>query len=156
MVSVTERKKGNMDSSSEHRERIAAAVQLDLLFSAYEIEMTPSEAFTFAEAAPPAGVTKLASLRSLIEQINAAVPAVDFGPGHPQTGRPHHSYRIGRDRGFRLIKLEIFKGFFHAEYDFMGLMKTVYALGTEAGAQVLIDTDNNSYSIDMHWGGSDQ
>lgn len=152
MVSTAEHKKRKMESTSEHRERVSAAVQLDRLFNAYEIEMTPTEAFTFAEVAPPAGVTKLASLRSLIEQINAVVPPANFGPDHPQTGKPHHYFRMGRERGFRFVKLGIFKGFFQVDYDFMGLLEVVHSIGTEAGADVVVNTDNNSYSIEMRWG----
>ncbi len=149
MFRTAERIKGDMESTSEHRERIAAAVQVDRLFNVFQIEMTPAEAIAFAEVAPPAGMP---GLRTLVVQINAVIPAADFGPDHRQTGKPHHSFRIGRQRGNRLIRVSIFKGYFQIEYDFMALLEAIHALGTAAGAKVTIPTDNNSYSIDMRWG----
>lgn len=144
---IAERRRGKMDSTFEHEERLAAAVKADRLYKAFEIEMTPEEAGAFAVAVQK----DRGRLDSLISSINGVIPPVNFGNEHPQTGKPHHTYRVGRERGLRLLKIEIFKGFFQVDYDFMVLMEVIHALGVAAGAQVTIDAGNNSYSIVMLW-----
>lgn len=143
-----------MEQTADHRERIAAAIQVDRLFSAYEIEMTPMEALDFIEMAPAAGSGGSHHLHELIFSINRAIPPIDFGSQHGSTGKAHHVYRIGRERGLRMIKVEVFKGFFQVDYDFIGLMEKIHLLGTRAGAEVAIEADNNAYSIQMRWGGT--
>ena len=140
-----------MNANTEHCRRLVAAVHIDRLFSAYEIEMTPSEAVIFAETAPNVGAATHSAFCDMITRINEAIPPINFGPDHAKTGKPHHTYRIGRERGYRLLKLEIFKGFFERGYDFMALIETIHLLGTAIGAEVAIEASNNSYSVVMRW-----
>jgi hypothetical protein len=133
-------------------QRITAAIQIDEMFRTYEIEMTPPEAFAFVEIAPAAGVPKTTNLANLIMGIDSHIPLADLGQGHPKTGQPHHTYLVGRRGGQRLLKVEIFKGFFQRDYDFRQLLEAIHALADQAGAEVATEMGStNAYSIEMYW-----
>lgn len=140
-----------MEQATEQRERIQAAVRVDKLFPGFEIELTPAEAMLFATLSSGEAPTP-AAFSTLIHQLNAGIPPADFGPEHKQTGKAHHSYRIGRERGRRVLKLEIFKGFFQVDYDFMALLESIHSVGLSAGAEVQVNAGNNSYTVAMRWG----
>ena len=94
-----------MDSTRDHRHRIAAATQMDQLFDTYEVEMTPEDVLSFAANAP--GNSEV--VYNLIDAINQSIPPIDFG-NHPKTGSLHHRFRVGRRYGDRIVILEIFQG----------------------------------------------
>ena len=147
MLSGAEQARTQMDSKKDDLNRIHAAAQIDRNFGSYQIDMSPDEALAFAELTSSPSI----KLDKLIERINAVIPPINFGPEHKKTGKTHHFFRIGRRNGFRFMDVEIFIGFFQVDYDFMSLLEGLHVLGTGEGTEVLIEADNNSYSVRMHW-----
>ena len=133
------------------KEKIIAAITVDRLFKAYEIEMDPEEAKTFAELAPLAGVRSNALLAGMIDAINRAVPPIDFGSEFPQTGKPHHAFSIGRHRGQRIVTVSLSNLYFKPGFDVIELVKEVQWYGQEAGAEIVWVPENNMHSVQMFW-----
>jgi hypothetical protein len=93
-----------------------AALLLDRLSSNYEIEMRPDEAVEFLRRCEPENVSNDEWV-SLVQEINHLIPPMQYGPDNPNTGQPHHTFRIGRDYS-RVIYLRIVKRYLSTEPPF--------------------------------------
>jgi hypothetical protein len=142
---------GGLPMVTLDRERIMAALHVDRLFNNYEIEMDPSETVSLIEVAPQAGIPSIRETAWMLEGINKLIPPIDFGPSNPQTGKSHHLYRIGRERGRRVIKLTLFTGVFPLEYDFTELLSGIHVHCRNAGAVMEARIDTSIYSIVIRW-----
>ena len=71
---------------------IEAALGLDRLCYYWSITLDPESALLFAGQCQEMNAANRLVLTELIQQINAYLPPIDFGPIHPNIGRLHPSY----------------------------------------------------------------
>jgi hypothetical protein len=74
---------------------VAAALVLDKAGALHwTVEMTPEEAYEFLKQAETYnGIPK--NVAGLVDAVRQVVPAQDYGPDNPNTGRTHHTFEIG-------------------------------------------------------------
>lgn len=150
MFTQAERARTPMDATRDHRYRIAAATQIDEVFAEYEIAMTPEEALSFMATAP-ADSDRSEAIYIMTTMINDLIPRTNFGPNHPRTGTPHHIFRVGRSRGDRMLKLELFKGYFTKDYPFDELLEKIRVCAEKTACSIASESDENVHQFTFIW-----
>ena len=112
---------------------VTVVLDLDRLSNDYLVQMSPGEALEFAERAEAHNALTAEALRQLVEPINARIPPMQFQPGNPNNGHPHHVYLVGNE-GSRVLYLHIHKFYLEARcqgvaFDYQALALELKALG---------------------------
>jgi hypothetical protein len=133
---------------------VQAALALDPLSTHWQVELTPEDAHLFVCAAEDYNNFTRADLATLIQRIDHAIPPIQFNPGNPNNGKPHHKYRIGNE-GSRVIYLDIHKGYLKGRWapaDYDHLAQYLKALAVAAHADEYdIDQDIDFTPPDGLW-----
>ena len=130
--------------------KIHAALLLDPHSLRYQVEMTPSEALDFTGQLENYNDFYPESVAELLEKINDLIPAMQFAPNNPNNGRPHHTYRVGRESS-RVLYLDIVKAYMPAS-DYAAIAHTLTAWGHKAKAdEAWVEEDSESMFTFRFW-----
>jgi hypothetical protein len=133
---------------------IEAALALDRLCYYWSITLDPESALAFARQSQAMNAANRPVLTALIQQINAYLPPIDFGPTNPNTGQLHHDFVIGAENS-RFVDLKIDKSYLPqwTAADWQALGNFLHALGREFDADVarIIEEDEHDYLFSFWW-----
>lgn len=132
-------------ASAFEMEKIEAAVQVDNLFANYLVQLTPTEANIFVESAD---VDK--KFVTLLNRINRVIPR-SIRREKEYLKNHHHTYRVGRELGRRVIYLHLLKFHFPKGYRYVSLLKVLEKYSKAAGALHRVMADDNEYEILFWW-----
>lgn len=120
---------------------VEAALELDKYSIDYLVEFPPKEAREFVSRAEAYNGFTQEGLVELIDEIGNLIPLKDYGPDNPNTGQPHHRFRIGNE-GSRVIYLEIYETYMPKDYGkYELLFENLKNLGYAARADEVDEVD---------------
>jgi hypothetical protein len=136
--------------------KVAAALVLDEHALRYQVELTPDEAIDFAANLRDYNEATASRLTALVQRINDLIPPMDFGllngEPNPNNGRPHHTFRMGREYS-RVLYVCIVKSYLPRDYDWAELVSTLdfYARHAAADEHGLSQTSPTSITFRVWW-----
>lgn len=84
--------------------------------------------------------TNIPEIEAFIRWVNLTVPK----PNISSMSGGAHSFRIGRQYGVPLVRLDMFRGFYSQEVKLLRVASSVHQEATAAGAQAQIISDNDA------------
>lgn len=132
-------------------ERLFLAVELDKRFTNWSVRLIPTEALEFCRVAEEYNNLTSEGVCELIAEIDAIIPAMSFEPNNPNTGKPHHCYRIGKE-GSRVIYLKIIKSYLPEDFDYAMLIRELIKIGRLARAdENYVEKNTDSKFVHRFW-----
>lgn len=111
------------------------AFTLDGASTHYRIEFSPTQALKFIQRADPQSECWSREPLAFLQAINQTIPAMQFGAGNPNNGKPHHRFFIGREFT-RVIYLDMAMAYLeNTVEDLPALIEKISQLGFEYHAQ---------------------
>jgi hypothetical protein len=99
---------------------------LDVVSMHHRVELRPDEREQFFEKFDDEAL-------ALVKAINALVPPMRYGEDNPNTGKPHHTFNVGREYT-RVIYVELVAAYFKNDEERRAVAHGIARLATEAGA----------------------
>src|SRR6185295_15795960 len=140
-----------MKASSDFSEdKIHAAIRIDQLFGDYTIQLSPAEAVKFIEEADPIQNLDNEAVLTLLHRINKLVPR-SAHQDQRYAKNLHHSYRVGKVLGRRVIVLQFMGFHFPKGYRFASLLNVLEKYAKSAGALHRVTADDNEHEVQFWW-----
>lgn len=133
------------------KEKIEIAIQADRVFNDFIFQMTPKEAMAFALESDPTSSASREQFTELVREINRRIPVADRGTGHPQTGREHHHFRVGREVSRRVVFVLLQRINLSPAFNPTSLLEDMERLAKDVGALCEVISGEHSLEIMFWW-----
>ena len=125
-------------------------LELDRHALHYQVRVRPNGALKFARRSREYNNITNDNLASLINKANVAIPPMQFQPGNPNNGKPHHHFNVGNENS-RVIYCEVMKWYLPKGFDCDELGRYLVAIGNEALTDESDIVKDNSYLTVRWW-----
>ena len=122
---------------------MAALLAMDS-FLQWQVELSPDDAAAFLAKAQDYNNFTATGLVRMIRSISLCIPAKQYGPNNPNTGKMHHHFAIGNECS-RVVYVVIDKPYMPGTFDYQALASTIERAAKKAGA------DEYTIAQDDYW-----
>ena len=130
--------------------KLDAMLDLDTRCLHWQAEVTPTEALEFSARSRQYNAWTPLRAVTLIEAVNKAIPPMDYGPLNPNTGRMHHTYRVGRSYS-REMFVQIVKAYMPKDTDYLQLVVDLHEMGRAAAVDFQSVVEETAGSLTFRW-----
>jgi hypothetical protein len=129
-----------------------AVLTLDVLSTRWRVQLDPDEMEQFARRCMYYNEMTQEGMLRLLQDIDGAIPRMQFQEGNPNNGKPAYCFYIGNE-GSRVLYLEVRKTMLPHKIDTGQLERQLRLAAIEAGANEhhVVEEDKHTFVYRIWW-----